>query len=144
MDQNKTNNVTTQKFRVSKIFLNVFERRLLCSPSLYLFDQKYSRNSDIVKHYYNLKCLFSILIYFETKRIEKSWLFSIITLVFRFTWSFRNYSNMLIWCTRKISYYYQCCKELCCLIQLCCCLWKQIYFFSRIFAAFIWNRILWY
>jgi len=49
---------------VSKIFLNVFERSPICSPRLHLFDQKYSKNSIIVKYYYNLKQLFSILIYF--------------------------------------------------------------------------------
>jgi len=31
--------------------------------------------------------------------------------VFSVTWSFRNYSNMLIWCSRNISYYYQCWKK---------------------------------
>jgi len=28
---------------------------------------------------------------------------------------FRNHSNMMIWCSRNISYYYQCWKPLCCL-----------------------------
>jgi len=32
------------------------------------------------------------------------------------TWSFRNHSNILIWCSRNISYYYQGWKQLCCLI----------------------------
>ncbi len=35
------------------IFLNVFERSLLCSPCLHLFDEKYSKNSNIVQLYYN-------------------------------------------------------------------------------------------
>ncbi len=30
------------------------------------------------------------------------WIFSIITPVFSVTWSFRNHSNMLIWCSRNI------------------------------------------
>ncbi len=34
-------------------FLQVFERSLLSSPSL--FDQNYSKNCNIVKYYYNLK-----------------------------------------------------------------------------------------
>ncbi len=34
----------------------------------------------------------------------------VITLVFRVTWSFRNHSNMLIWC--KNIYYHQCWKHL--------------------------------
>jgi len=28
--------------------------------------------------------------------------------VFSVTWSFRNHSNMMICCSRNISYYYQC------------------------------------
>jgi len=31
------------------------------------------------------------------------------------TWFFRNHSNMMIWYSRNISYY-QCWKQLCCLI----------------------------
>ncbi len=46
------------------------------------------------------------------------WIFSIITPVFSITWSFRNHSNMLICCSINISYYYQCWKQLCCLILL--------------------------
>ncbi len=38
-----------------QFFFNVFERSLLCSPKLHLFDQKYNKNSNIVKYYYNLK-----------------------------------------------------------------------------------------
>jgi len=30
------------------------------------------------------------------------------------TWSFRIHSNMMIWCSRNIQYYYQCWKQLCC------------------------------
>ncbi len=44
---------TNPKFGVSKK-LHVFEKSLLCSPRLHLFDQKYSKNSNIVKYYYNL------------------------------------------------------------------------------------------
>jgi len=32
--------------------------------------------------------------------------------------SFRNHSNLLIWCSRNISYYYNVTKMLCCLICL--------------------------
>uniref|UniRef100_A0A8C2DDA9 Mothers against decapentaplegic homolog n=1 Tax=Cyprinus carpio TaxID=7962 RepID=A0A8C2DDA9_CYPCA len=45
---------TDQKFGNITIF-NVFERSLFCSSSLHLFDQKYRKNSNIVKYYYNLK-----------------------------------------------------------------------------------------
>jgi len=36
-------------------------------------------------------------------------------------WLFRNHCKMLIWCSRNVSYCYQCWKELWCLIFL----WKQ-------------------
>jgi len=36
---------------------------------LHIFNQKYSKNSNIVKYYYNLTELFSILIYFEMQLI---------------------------------------------------------------------------
>jgi len=36
--------------------------------------------------------------------VMQSWIFSIITPVFSVTWSFRNYFNMLMWCSRNISY----------------------------------------
>jgi len=44
-------------------FLNVYERSLLCSPRLYLSDQKYSKNSNAVKYY------FSILIYYSQGKL---------------------------------------------------------------------------
>jgi len=37
---------------------------------------------------------------------------SVITAVFSVRWSFRNHSNMLIWCSRNVSYYYQCWNQL--------------------------------
>jgi len=43
--------------------------------------------------------------------VMQSWIFSIISPVFSVTWSFRNHSNMLIWCL-NISYY-QSWKQLC-------------------------------
>ncbi len=35
-------------------FENTIERSLLCSPRLHLFDQKYSKNSNIVKYCKNV------------------------------------------------------------------------------------------
>ncbi len=35
------------------------------TPTLHLFDQKYSKNSNIVKYYYNLKEKFSISVFFQ-------------------------------------------------------------------------------
>jgi len=43
------------------------------------------------------------------------------------TWSFRNLSNMLICCSRNISYYYQCWKQ-------CCFLWKP-------FKSLVWAKV---
>ncbi len=45
----------------------------------------------------------------------QSWIFSIITAVFSVTRFFRNHSNMLF-CSRNISYYYQCFMGILCLI----------------------------
>ncbi len=72
-------------------FCNVFERILLYSQRLHLFDQQYSKNSNILKYCYNLKNYFSILIYFETF----------------FFWLQSDHSCMLIWCSSNISYDYQ-------------------------------------
>ncbi len=47
----------------------------------------------------------------------KSWIVSIIIPAFSVTRSFRNHSNMLIWCSINIYYYYQCWKWLCRLIE---------------------------
>ncbi len=33
----------------------MFLKEVWCSPKLHLFDQKYSKNSNIVKYNYNLK-----------------------------------------------------------------------------------------
>ncbi len=45
---------------------------------------------------------------------------------FTVTWSFRNHSNLIIWCSRNIPYYYyQCWKEFCCQIFL----WKLWYIY---------------
>jgi len=34
--------------------------------------------------------------------VMQSWIFSIITPVFRVTWSFRNHSSVLMWCSKKL------------------------------------------
>ncbi len=44
------------------VIFNIFERRLLCSPRLHLFDQKYIKNRNIVK-YYNAKDLYNLRIW---------------------------------------------------------------------------------
>ncbi len=45
-------------YRAYQMFGNTifkyFQWSLLCLPRLHLFDEKYSKNSNIVKYYYNL------------------------------------------------------------------------------------------
>ncbi len=43
------------KFGVCKILFYAFEKSVLSSPILHLFDQKYSKTINTVKYYYNLK-----------------------------------------------------------------------------------------
>ncbi len=92
-----------------------------------------SRNITILNIYSNI---FSNVIYCCDAKLN----FSIITPVFSVTWSFRNHSYILIWCSRNISYY-QCWKQLCCFI-----LWKPWYvlmLWSTVkfkITALIWNR----
>ncbi len=60
---------TGQKFETVKIF-NVFVKSLLHSERLHLFDRMHSKNSNIVKYYYNFKITVSnILIYFKMQII---------------------------------------------------------------------------
>jgi len=68
--------------------------------------------------------------------VMQSWIFNIILPVFSVTWSFRNHCNMLICCSRNISYYYQCWKQLCCLIFL----WKpwKIYIYFCLHYVDVW------
>ncbi len=92
------------------------ESLLLTKAALY---SKNSKNSEIL-----LECKTAVfyvnicynVIYF----CDQSCIFSIITPVFSVTWCFRNHYNMLICCSRNISDYYQCWKQLCCTIFL----WK--------------------
>ncbi len=73
---------------------------------------------------------FTVLFTKKKKSLVKTKLSAIITPVFSVTWFHRNHSNMLLWCSRNISDYYQCWKQLCCLIFL----WKPYdTFFSEFF-----------
>ncbi len=62
-----------------------------------------------VEYYYNVKLLFSILIYFKMKCIP---VMVKLDSVFSVMQSFRNDSNMLIWCSSKIYCNNQCWKQL--------------------------------
>ncbi len=94
-------------------YLNVF-RSLGCSLKLHLFNQKYSKNCNIVKYHYrqysSLQCHMIL---------QKSF--------------------MLIWCLRHISYYYQCWKQLCCLIFLIHSFKDSLMNRKLWRTAFIWN-----
>ncbi len=63
---------------------------VLRSSSLHLFDQKYRNKSNIVKYYYNLKLLISILIYLKKKKnpVMQSWFYFFIFLGGGDPWSF--------------------------------------------------------
>ncbi len=107
--------------------LYVIESSLLCSPMMRLFNVKYSKNWNIVKKNVLIKNIFCYdifldVIYFCDVRAET---FSIINPVFSVTGSFRNHSNMLVCCSRNISYFnhFKCWKQLCCLIFV----WKLIF-----------------
>jgi len=54
----------------------------------------------------------------------QSWIFSTINPVFSVALFLRNHLNTLIWCSKNISYYFQCWKQLCCLTFFFF-LWKQ-------------------
>ncbi len=82
----------------------------------------------IVKYYCNLKQLFLCeCVKLSFISVTQRCIFSIITPVFSVTWSSENHNNMLIWCSRNISDYYQCWKQLCCPISLCK-LWHILFF----------------
>ncbi len=107
---------------------------LLClCTRLHLFKWKCSKGSNILKCYYNSKYLFSIWIFKTLSyscdaklNFQHDYLFSV-------TWSFRNHSNMLLWCWINISYYYWCWKPLWYFIFLCT---PQYIFFSLINRKF--------
>ncbi len=70
-----------------------FERSLLCWQRQHLFDQKYSKNHNIVKYYYNVEYIWNIT---DSCNVKAEF-----SAVFSFTWSFRDHSNMLICCLSK-------------------------------------------
>ncbi len=111
--------------------LNVFEISILCSPRLHLFKWKCSKGSNILKCYYNSKYLFSIWIFKTLSyscdaklNFQHDYLFSV-------TWSFRNHSNMLLWCWINIFFLLLMLKTI--VILLCT---SQYIFFSLINRKF--------
>ncbi len=54
--------LTIIKIYIDQMFVNAFEIRLLCTPRLHLFDQKYIKNRNIVK-YYNAKGLYNLQVF---------------------------------------------------------------------------------
>ncbi len=98
-------------------FLSCF----LCSPWLHLFDQNTIKTVMLwILHFKITVFNFYIFKIKNISSVGKAEFFS-----FSVTWSFRNYSNMLIWCSRNISYY-QCWKQLIYLIFLCK-LWYSLF-----------------
>ncbi len=79
----------------------VYESFYVLKISIFLFIWSKCKNYNIVKYYYNLRTVFyfniiSNVIYFCDSKAEFS---AVITPVFSVTWSFRNDSDMLIWCS---------------------------------------------
>ncbi len=80
---------------------------LLCLPSLHLL--KNTVKTAILWEIITINItgfFFKYTLHFILFLLLEIWIFSIITPVFSVTWSFRNHSNMLIWCSRKFSYYF--------------------------------------
>jgi len=105
-------NCVILNFRTKFGLCSVFKRGLFFSPTLCLFDHKYnSIHTNTVKHKYSKTVIYcelflqlkNILIYL--KMWWQSCIFSIITPVVTITWSFRNQSKILIWCSSKNNYY---------------------------------------
>ncbi len=104
---------------------------------LIFFLKKFLMRMKVVKHYYNLKWLFWYIptLIFQNVILTcdgKAEFLTAIISFFSVTWSFRNHSNLLIWCSRNISYNHQC--------------WKQLshvkdYFFLKLKKKYNKNRI---
>ncbi len=77
-----------------------------------LVRSKTTEKTTVVKHYiiFNSYLLYACILTCNLLLWCQSWIFSIYYFVFSITWSFRNHHNILIWCSRDISYY-QCCKN---------------------------------
>ncbi len=106
---------TVQKFGVSKIFLSL---SLLLAKATFIWSKIFK---IILPFKITVFCLEFISV------IKADWIFSIISPVFSVTWSFRNHSNILMWCLTNIYCYYQCLILLCCLIFL----WKPLRIFFQ-------------
>ncbi len=105
------------------IYLQYYSKKLGSVVFLFfIYLIKIKQISSIVQ-YYNLKKLSFIFVItklnFQKPLLQMP--------VFSVTWSYRNHSNMQIWCSRNISY--QCWKQLCCSIFL----WKAWHIVFRIF-----------
>jgi len=79
-------------------------------------------NHNLKKNYFNIFSKCNLFLWCQ------SWIFSIIIPVISVSCFFRNHSNMMICCSRNISDYYQCSKQLCCLIFL----WKLWYLLKNL------------
>ncbi len=86
---------------IQNIGVSILERSLFW-PRMHLFDQKYNKTSHAVNLYFKIE-LIPVM---------------------------ANHANMLICCSRNISYYYKCGKQLYCLIFLC----NPWYFFNILWS----------
>jgi len=82
----------------------IVQQQLACSQSIHQ-DQTF-RNYHIYYHVkHSQSCHYRNVIYYSDVKAD---FLADITPVFSVTWSFRNHSDILIFCSRNISYYYQC------------------------------------
>ncbi len=97
-------NAAVQNFGSVRFFLiSLFSPRLVKGLIIW---SKYNTNSSNVKYYYNLKQLLSFIIQFNLFLWVQRLIFSINTPVISVAWSFIKHYDMLIFCSRNISYYH--------------------------------------
>jgi len=102
LQENSMRSLNLTLFRdLGSVKIVFLKNSLLRLPRLHLFDQKQHKNSDI-KYYQHI----FYMIYFKCNLFLIA---KLITPVFSVTWTLRNHSNRMIYCTRNISYY-QCWK----------------------------------
>ncbi len=93
---------TVETLGAGKVILNVFSKKLPMITKAALFDQKYSKTVIMWKYYYNLRYFFFLFKYILSVNYScdgKAEFSAAITPVFSVTWSFRNHSDLLTWCS---------------------------------------------
>ncbi len=94
----------------------VFERNHFCLQKLYVFDQKYSKKKQLeMLLQFKISFLFEYIFKCHVIPVTQSWIFSIIIIIIMS----HDPSEISLICwlaAQRNSYYYQCWKQMCCLI----------------------------